>query len=166
MKITKIILYWIMVAAIVTGAVYSYQKVQFGRKIAMLYQMATGNTAMGGPGGGPPGGGQMDMGRGGQPGMRSEGGQRQFPGGEGGTQGPPQMGQDIQGGRPDFQEGGRQGGPPGGMGPGGSKWYKISLRNVGPYTCLLVFFILITCIIENCIKRFSRSESACLNNAA
>ncbi len=197
MKITKVILYWIMVAAIVTGAVYSYQKVQFGRKIAMLYQLATGNTAMGGPGGAPPGGGQMGMRQGGPPGMGRDGEQGQVPQGQTGAQ-PPQMGQNMQGGqssgttseggqgqpqmqgsaqgqfpgfqpggeggqRGSFQPGGREGGPPGG-GPGGApggSWYKISLRNVGPYTCLLAFFVLITCIIDKSIKRFSRKKSAC-----
>ena len=200
MKITKIILYWIMVAAIVTGAVYSYQKVQFGRKIAMLYQLATGNTAMGGPGGAPPRGGQMGMPggqqqgmvpggtqidtqgqsqqgwnmQGGQPAISSEGAQGQVPSGEGGIQDALQMGQNMQGSRPDFQQGGRQGGPPGGRGaggpggggPGGGKWYKISLRNVGPYTCLLAFFVLITCIIDKGIKKISCKKSACVNNAA
>jgi hypothetical protein len=197
MKIIKIILYWIMVAAIVTGTVYSYQKVQFGRKIAMLYQLATGNTAMGGPGGGQPGmrpgGPQQGMRPGGEQGQMQPGqtgsqpqemGQSmqegQAPSAQGTTQGQPQMQGNAQGQFPgfqpggeggqrgNFQPGGREGGPPGGGpgGPPGGSWYKISLRNVGPYTCILAFFVLITCVIEKSMKRFSRKKSAKVNNAA
>ena len=102
------------------------------------------------------------------PGMTSEGGQGQMPSGQAGSQ-PPRMGQGTQGGMPGFEQGGRQGGPPGGKGPGGpggGKWYKISLRSVGPYACLLAFFILITCVIDGGVKRFSRSKRESVNNAA
>jgi hypothetical protein len=145
----KKILYWIMVVVIVGGAVYSYQKVNFGRGLGMLYQLASGNaSSMGGPGGGsPPNGGGQQPGGG--------------PGGtQGGTQKQPPMGQNVQGGRPDFQQGGRQGGPPGGngQGPGGS-WYKISVRNIIPYTFILAFFVLITCVIERTVKRVFYSKT-------
>jgi hypothetical protein len=168
----KKILYWIMVVVIVAGAVYSYQKVGFGRKIAMLYQVTSGNMA--GPGG-PPGRGQA-------PGVGSEGGhgqgtsvegsfQRQppmqgsadgtspnfQPAGEGGQRGNfPPGGEGGQ--RPNFQPGGRQGAPPQGMGPGGS-WYRMSVRNIIPYTFILAFFVLITCVIEKTTKRVFYSNS-------
>jgi hypothetical protein len=146
----KKILYWIMVIAIVVGAVYSYQKVGFGRKIAMLYQLTSGD--MTGPGGGRP-----PMG-GGQPGMGPEGGQGQVSPGQSGAQGPRQMQGNMEGRRPDFQPGGRQGGPPQGMGPGGS-WYRMSVRNILPYTFILAFFVLMTCVIEKTIKRVFYSKS-------
>jgi len=174
----KKILYWLMVVVIVIGAVYSYNKVDFARKTAMLFQTAFGDAGtMGGPAGGRPAMG---------------GGQGQFQPGEGGSQVPPQMGQNMQGeqmpsgqsgaqgqtqmqGRgagqfPDFQQGGegsqrsnlqpggRQGGPPGGMGqgPGG----RISVREVIRYSFIFAFFVLLTYVIEKSIKRFSRSKTA------
>lgn len=209
----KKILYWIMVVVMVAGAVYSYQRVGFGRKLAMLYQLATGNTAMVGPGGAPPGGGQMGnrpvvgppgMGPGGEqgqmqtgemryqppqmgenlqggqmPDMPSEGGQGQAPNGQSGSQGQIPMrgsseGQLLNfqpggegGPRSNFQPGDRRGGSPGGMRPGfgGGGWYKISVRNILPYTFILAFFALITFVIEDCIKRFSRSKSANIKDA-
>jgi hypothetical protein len=200
MKITKIILYWIMVLAIVTGGVYYYKQIQFGRKIAILYQLATGNTTMGpggSPGGAPPGGmgpggermmppgGQQQEGmqgqqtqmgqniqgvqgqslvqsntQAGQPAINSEGAQDQQtqPGQAGGQ--PPQMGQNMQGDRGDFQKGGRQGGPPGGKGPSGPQgsWYTMNLRTIWPYTFILAFCILITCVIDKAIKGSGRSK--------
>jgi hypothetical protein len=160
-----------MVIIIVAGAVYSYQKVEFGRKLSMVYQLAAGN--MNGPGGAPPGGGQP-------PGNRPEGGQGRGPGSEGGFEGQPSMQGRAEGQAPNMQprgEGGERGGfPPGGEagqrpqgemnraggpgGPPGTSWYKVSVRNVLPYTFILAFFALITCIIEGSIKRFSRSKSA------
>jgi len=136
---------------------------------------------MGGPGGAPPGGGQP-------PGNRPEGIQGRGPDGEGSFQGrPPTQGgaegqtlnlqpggeggqrPDFQAGgeggqRGNFQPGGREGGPPGGGpgGPPGGSWYKVSLRNVGPYTCILAFFVLITCVIEKSIKRFSHKKISIL----
>jgi hypothetical protein len=159
----KKILYWIMVVVIVAGAVYSYQKVGFGRKIAMLYQVTSGNMA--GPGGGPPGRGQQlgtspEGGFQRQPPMQggAEGQSPNFqPGGEGGQRGNfPPGGEGGQ--RPNFQPGGRQGGPPQGMGQGGS-WYRMSVRNILPYTFILAFFVLITCVIEKTIKRVFYSNS-------
>jgi hypothetical protein len=180
----KKILYWIMVIVIVICAVYSYQNVQFGRKLSMLYQLASGNAA--GPGGAPQGGGQPGMRPGGpQQGMMPDGERGQIQPGQTGSQ-PPQMRQNMQEGQspstqgntqgqpPNFQPGseggqrgnfqpvGREGGPQGGGpgGPPGGSWYKLSLRNIGPYTFILAFFVLITCVIEKSIGRFSRSKSA------
>jgi len=164
-----------MVIIIVSGAVYSYKKVEFGRKLSMVYQLATGK--MSGPGGAPPGGGRQP------PGNRSEGGQVRGAGGERDFQGQPPMRGSAEGWAPNMQpgrEGGEWGGErpggltgqklqreigrPGGAGgpagsPGGS-WYKISLRNIVPYTFILAFFTLITYVTEKSIKRFYTSKSA------
>jgi hypothetical protein len=144
----KRILYWVMVIVIVGGAVYSYNKLGFGRKTAMLFQVAFGDAAnMGGPGGGP--GGQA-------PGARPEGGPGQIAPGEGGFQGGQQGQENVQGQRPNFKPGNEAGGRPPqgpgrGSGPGGG---IISVRNVIPYTFILAFFALITCVIEKSIRRF------------
>jgi hypothetical protein len=137
----KKIFYWVMIVVIVGGAVYSYNKVDFGRKTAMLFQMAFGDaTSMAGPGGGPPGGARG-------------------PGGDHGQ--PPQGGQQAQGGvegqNRGFQPGGGEqaGRPPQGMGPGGGPGGSIiSVRNVIPYTFIFAFFVLIVCVIEKSIKGF------------
>jgi hypothetical protein len=142
-------LYWIIVVVIVGGAVYSYQKVGFGRKTAMLFQTAFGDAnSMGGPGGGPPGGGRgPEMNQGQAPGQGGElqGGQQAQGGAENQGRGFQPGGE--QGGRP--PQGGGPGGRPGG-GPGGG---IISVRNVIPYTFIFAFFALFTCVIENFINR-------------
>jgi hypothetical protein len=151
----KKILYWIIVVAIVCGAVYSYNKVGFGRKTAMLFQVAFGDAnSMGGPGGG-----QQMGGRG--PGMRPEGAPSQggAPGGEGFQRTPPAQG-GIEGKSrgsqpPGGDSGGRPPQGPGGGGPGGS---IISIRNVIPYAFIFAFFVLITCVIEGSIKAFGRNR--------
>lgn len=120
-----------------------------------------------------------------RPGMGAAGRQGWVSSGERGSQGPTQMGQNMQGGqmpgmsldagqgqtqmkgdqtgigRGGQQQGGWQGGPPGGTEHGGAgqgSWYKISLRSVGPYTCLLAFFVLITCMIEKGIKLLTHKK--------
>jgi len=145
----KKILYWVMVVVIVVGAVYSYNKVGFGRNTAMLFQTAFGDaTSMGGPGGGPAGGGQA-------PGVRPEGGPGQASSGEGGSQGRPAMEGAGEQQRPNFQPGGAGGArPQGDMKMGGGPGGIISVRNVIPYAFILAFFVLITCIIEKTIRRF------------
>lgn len=144
----KKILYWIIVVVIVVGAVYSYNKVGFGRKSAMLFQMAFGDAnGMAGPGGAPPIGGRG-------PGMPPVGasGQGVTPEGTGFQGGPPAQGS-VEGQGRGFQPGGESGGRPpqgnGGGGPGGI----ISVRNVIPYTFIFAFFVLITCVIEKTIRR-------------
>lgn len=152
----KKILYWIIVVLIVGGAVYSYNKVGFGRKTAMLFQTAFGDpSSMGGPGGGRP----MD-GRG--PGVRPEGasGQGGAPGGGEFKGSPPAQGggegQNRGSQPPGGQSGGRPSQGPGGGGPGGS---IISVRNVIPYTFILAFFVLITCVIEKSISAFRMKKN-------
>jgi hypothetical protein len=137
----KRILYWVMVVVIVVGSVYSYNKLGFGRKTAMLFQVAFGDAAnMGGPGG-----------------ARPEGRPGQIASGEGGFQGGQQVQGNVPGQRPDFQPGGEAGGrPPQGMGKGGGPGGgTISVKNVIPYTFIFAFFVLITCVIEKSIRRFS-----------
>jgi len=143
--------YWIMVVVIVGGAVYSYSKVDFGRRTAMLFQMVLGDSnSMAGPGGGPQGGGRGPGMNPGQP-PGQNGAQ-----GNGGSQGGPQ----VQGGAENqargFQPGSEQGGrPPQGMGKGGGPGGGIiSVRNVIPYTFIFAFFVLITCVIEKSINGF------------
>ena len=156
----KKILYALMVVVIVTGAVYSYKKVEFGRKTGMMFQIVFGDANnMGGPGGRPPMGENME---GRQPPGFGPGGERgQAPSREGGFPGRGQMEGNMEGmQRPDFPQGGERGeGPPQGMGrgPGGI----ISLRDVIPYTFILAFFVLITRVIEVFIKRmfYSRPSS-------
>jgi len=142
----KKILYWVMIVVIVGGAVYSYSKVDFGRKTAMLFQMAFGDAnSMAGPGGGPPGG------------ARGPGGDHGQPPGQGGvTQGGQQVQGGVEGQNRGFQPGGEQGGrPPQGMGKGGGPGGSlISVRNVIPYTFIFAFFVLIVCVIEKSIKGF------------
>jgi hypothetical protein len=147
----KKILYWIIVVVIVGGAVYSYNKVGFGRKTAMLFQVAFGDAnSMGGPGGGPPMGGRG-------PGVRPEG----APGQGGASRGGEFQGSPPSQGGAEGQNRGSQppGGQPGerprqgmeGGGPGGS---MISVRNVIPYAFIFAFFVLITCVIERSISAF------------
>lgn len=94
----KKILYWLMVLVIVVGAVYSYNKVGFARKTAMVFQTIFGEDGAMGPGGRPPMGRNMQEGQG--PGMPPDGERGQFQPGEGGRQGAPQvMEQNTQGGQ-------------------------------------------------------------------
>jgi hypothetical protein len=134
----KKILYGVMVVIIVGGAVYSYSKVEFGKKTAMLFQIVLGDAnSMGGPGGvRPPR--EQNTGDGHAQGFRPEGGPGQAPSGE-------------RGGRPP-QGMGRDGGPGGRI---------ISVNKVIPYTFIFAFFILLTCVIEKTIKRGFYSKSSC-----
>ena len=157
----KKILYAVMIIVIVSGAVYSYKKVGFGRKIGMLFQTAFGDANnMGGPGGRPPMGGDMEGRQ--RPGYRPGGEGDQSQSWEGGSQGPPQMQGSMEGRqRPDFRQGGERGGrPPQGMGRGPGPGGIISLREVIPYTFILAFFIMITRLTETFIKRRFGSKSS------
>jgi hypothetical protein len=157
----KKILYWIMVVVIVAGAVYSYNKVGFGRSTAMMFQVVFGDAgSMGGPGGGrPPMGPDM---RGGQAtGAPPEGVLSQGQSGERGFQGGPPLQGNMEGRRPNFQPGGEGGQrPQGDMRPGGAPGGIISLRNVIPYTFIFAFFVMLTYVVERTIRKISRSRSA------
>jgi hypothetical protein len=156
----KKILYWIIVVVIVAGAVYSYNKVGFGRSTAMLFQVVFGDSSsMGGPGGGrPPMGANMQGAQ--PPGMPPEGGLRQGQSGESGFRGGPPIQGNMEGQRPNFQPGGEGGQrPQGDMRPGGGPGGIISLRNVIPYTFIFAFFVLITGIIDRTIRKISQSRS-------
>jgi hypothetical protein len=147
----KKILYWVIVVVVVGGAVYSYNKVGFGRKTAMLFQVAFGDAnSMGGPGGAPPAGGRGPgmgpVGSAGKGGAPEEGGFQRTPPAQGGVEG------QNRGPQPGGESGGR---PPQGGGPGGS---IISVRNVIPYTFIFAFFVLITSVIEGSLKTFGKSR--------
>lgn len=150
----KKVLYSILFIVLAAGAVYSYQKVDFGRKTAMFFQVAFGSgPEMGrGPGGPPMGenrGGEMS--RPAQPSEQAS--DTDFQGappamGEGGERGAP----------PNFQqEGNRGSGPPGGgmdRGPGS----VISLGNVIAYTLILAFSVFIIRLLDRFIVKYSRSK--------
>jgi hypothetical protein len=130
----KKILCLALVIFIIVGAVYSYNKVDFGQKTAMLFKVVfSGDEGMrGAPGGGPPQGGP-----------------------------PPAMGGPWQspsrpGFRPNMAQGPGPGyGPPremrGGQQPPSKK--LISLQNIIPYAFILVFFVLITRFVELIIRK-------------
>jgi len=166
----KKILYCLMVLIIVVGAEYSYSKVGFARKTAMMFQVVFGDASTMGPGGRPPMGANIKEGQ--IPGTPPGGARGQFPPGDVGRQGTPQgIEQGDQGGQtPGFQGGERGGTPPkGGInragGPGGPGGV-ISLTEVILYTFIFAFFVLITCIIDGAIKRLFLSKSKVVNVAA
>ena len=154
----KKIIYFVVVIAIVVGAVISYKQLDFGNKTAILFKIVFGDQPQmmqrpkfppfqGGPGQGefkPPQGfegrhrGEFGPGRG-------EFGNHGGPG----FQGPPMMGK----GMPGFQ------GPPMmGKGmrskPGMGK--TISFAKVIPYFFILAFFILATRVIDVTVRRVKK----------
>ncbi len=141
----KRIIYFVVVIAIVVGAVISYKQVDFGNKTAILFKIAFGDQAQMmqmGPKGGPfPGGkGQGEF----KPPQGFEGRQRgEFGRGRG------EFGNH---GGPSFQ------GPPGGKGmhgkPGMGK--TISFAKVIPYFFILAFFILATRVIDITVRRVKK----------
>jgi hypothetical protein len=164
----KKILYSLMVVIIVVGAVYSYNKVNFGRNTAMLFQVLFGDASSMGPGGRPP----MDGNRGEGSAMRPEGGPGWGSSGEGAFQRKQPQG-NTEGQRPDFPQGGErrqmpafqpggEGGqrPQGNMRRGGGPGGIISLKNVIPYAFIFSFFVLITCRIEGFVRRAFYSKSS------
>ena len=127
------ILYITLVVIIVIGAVYSYNKLDFGGKTTIFFKIAFGDPdTMRMPPKKPP---PANMG--------------EFKPPEGG-----QEGRVMKGGR-----GGHE--PPGGKvkrgKPGMGK--IIYLGNVIPYTFLLAFFILITRVLDVAIRKTIRSRS-------
>jgi len=146
----KKIIYLALVIFIIVGAVYSYNKVDFGQKTAMLFKVVfSGDEGMrGAPGGRPPQGGAP-------PSM----------GGTGESQSRPDFRPDIHnsdgsqqpqpGFRPDMPRGrGPGSGPPGEMRGGQPPGRKlIALQNVIPYAFILAFFVLITRFVELIIRK-------------
>jgi hypothetical protein len=153
----KKIIYFVVVIAIVVGAVISYKQLDFGGKTAILFKIVFGDQSQmmqrpmfppfpGGPGQGefkPPQGfegrhrgefgpGHGEFGKNGGPGF----------------QGPPMMGK----GMPGFQ------GPPGGKGMNGKPGMGkiISFAKVIPYFFILAFFILATRVIDLAVRRVKK----------
>jgi len=155
----KKILYTVLFIVLATGAVYSYQKVDFSRKTVMFFQVFFGGeNAMGGPGGAHPMG-------------DNRGGEMQLPGGQamgaepqqGNSEGQPAMGENGErSGPPNMQQGGNpptrpegNGGPGGHGGPGGA---SVNLKTVGLYTVIMTFMTMLTVLLDNGIRSLKRAR--------
>ena len=132
----KRILYILLVIVIVTGAVYSYKRVDFGGKTTIFFQIVFGDQSM----------------------MRKMPPKMPMQGEPGAFKPPP----DFRGERKaPIRPGGRgDHGPPRGKEMRGKPGMGeiISLRNVIPYTFILAFFILITRVLDVSIRKASKSK--------
>ena len=134
----KRIMYIVLVIVIVTGAVYSYKRVDFGGKTTIFFKIVFGDEST-----------MMKM----PPKIPMQGD-------EGAFKPPP----DFRGERKaPLRQGGRgDHGPPRGKGiPGKPGMGKIiSLRNVIPYAFILALFILITRVLDVSIRKTVKSKSS------
>lgn len=126
----KKIVSFVVVIAIVVGAVISYKQVDFGNKTAILFKIVFGDQDQ----------------------MMQRSKFPLFPGGQPQGEFGPGRG-DVKGnGGPGFQ------GPPGGKGMGGKPGMgkTISLAKVIPYFFILAFFILATRVIDIAVRRVKK----------
>jgi len=126
----KNFLYLVLVIIIVSGATYSYKKLNFGSKTTVLFKEMLSEEG----------------GKGKAPGDRSKGkAKRGKKGGKGKSKGGKK-------GDKGKLKGGKKGGPRDGGRP------IISLRNVIPYGFILAFFVLITRFLDVRIRKGFRSK--------
>jgi hypothetical protein len=154
----KKLLYTILFIALAAGSVYAYQKVGFTRKTAMFFQVVLGNeTAMGQGHGGP----QMGDNRGGEmANFQPPGGQTSSTDTQGSFSGPPSMAEGGENAAPAHMQQGQAppsgsdgNGRPGGHGGSGG---NISLSNVGLYTVIMSFMVMLTFFMDNWVRNFTR----------
>jgi hypothetical protein len=134
----KRITFIVLVVVIVTGAVYSYKRVDFGGKTTIFFKIVFGDESM-----------MMKMPP--KVPMQGERGAFKPPTGFKGEQKAP-FGPGARGDHGSPRGKGMHGKP--GMGK------VISLRNVIPYTFILAFFILITRVFDVSIRKMRRSKSS------
>ena len=160
----KKLLYTVLFVVLASGAVYSWQKVDFNRKTAMFFQVVFGGeNSMGGPGGRPPRG---DIRRGDMSHPQPWSGQAMGAESQAAQSGLPQMmgkGGDRWGIPSDFKRRGhpgerfaRHGGPRGGGEPGG----YVSLGKVAKYTIIMAFITMLTILVDRGVRGISRSRKA------
>ena len=153
----KKLLYTILFIALAAGTVYAYQKVGFTRKTAMFFQVILGDeTAMGQGHGGP----QMGDNRGGEmANFQPPGGQASGTDPQVSFSGPPSMAEGGANSAPANMQQGQ--GPPSGSGgngrPGGhdESGANISLSNVGLFTVIMAFVVMLTCFMDNWFRNFT-----------